>query len=660
MTEPNTMPHQPEILAPAGNKASFLAAVAAQADAVYCGLKVFSARMEAKNFTLEEFIDLVHLAHEKGVKVFVTLNSLLKPADLTQAGQMLDLLQRHVKPDAIIVQDLALVPLVKQTGFAGEIHLSTLANVSFAGALRIVRQQLQVNRVVLPRELNIDELKTLARECPPGLDLEVFVHGALCYGVSGRCYWSSYLGGKSSLRGRCVQPCRRRYSQTNGSHRYFSCQDLSVDVLAKVLLSIPRVRTWKIEGRKKGPHYVYYTVCGYRILRDHGGDPQMKKDALQMLDYALGRSGTHYFFLPQRPQNPIDLHRQTGSGLLVGKIKGTAQSTYFNTREELLPGDVLRLGYEDEEAHSIKRIARAVPKGGRLHISPSSQEGFKNGVPVFLTDRREKHLDSMISGLQDQLGQTSASLNMISKFKPVLPPVISRKPKVQEIDVYRSLPKSLPLGRLGIWLSRQAIKKVSGKTASRIWWWLPPTIWPDNEQTVNDDVQAAVKSGARSFVLNAPWQIAFFKTSHGFDLWAGPFCNLANPLAIAAIEPMGFSGAIVSPELGGEDFLQLPQQSPIPLGIVAAGNWPLCVARSAAEEIQLEKPFASPKGEQAWITRYGPDYWIYPNWQLDLGNQKRALQKAGYTLFVNLMEPVPRSVKLKKRKGLWNWEHSLK
>jgi putative protease len=163
MTEPNTMPHQPEILAPAGNKASFLAAVAAQADAVYCGLKVFSARMEAKNFTLEEFIDLVHLAHEKGVKVFVTLNSLLKPADLTQAGQMLDLLQRHVKPDAIIVQDLALVPLVKQTGFAGEIHLSTLANVSFAGALRIVRQQLQVNRVVLPRELNIDELKTLAR-----------------------------------------------------------------------------------------------------------------------------------------------------------------------------------------------------------------------------------------------------------------------------------------------------------------------------------------------------------------------------------------------------------------------------------------------------------------------------------------------------------------
>lgn len=659
MTEPNTILQPPEILAPAGNTASFLAAVAAGADAVYCGLKSFSARMEAKNFAFEEFIELVDLAHEKGVKVFVAFNSLLKSADLTQAGQMLDLLQRHVKPDAIIIQDLALLPLAKQTGFAGEIHLSTLANASFTGALQIIRGQLQVNRVVLPRELNIDELKILARECPPGLGLEVFVHGALCYGVSGRCYWSSHLGGKSSLRGRCVQPCRRRYSQNNETHRYFSCQDLSVDVLAKVLLSIPEVRNWKIEGRKKGPHYVYYTVCGYRLLRDHGQDPQMKKDALQMLERALGRSGTHYFFLPQRPQNPVDLHRQTGSGRLVGKIKGTVQSPYFKTREELLPGDVLRLGYEDEAGHRVKRIARAVPKGGRMHLKPSSKKEFKIGVPVFLTDRRERQLVSMIAGLQGSLGRSAASLNRISKFKPALPPVISRKPKFQEITVYRSLPKSVPRGSIGLWLNGQVIKKISGMAASRIWWWLPPVIWPANEQAVNDGVQAAVQSGARYFVLNAPWQTAFFKTPQDFHLWAGPFCNLANPLALASIESMGFRGAIVSPELGSEDFLQLPQQSPIPLGVVATGNWPLCVARSAARELQLDKPFASPKGEQAWITQYGPDYWIFPNWLLDLGEQKKALQKAGYTLFVKLMEPQPKSVKLKKRKGLWNWDTKL-
>jgi len=650
----------PEILAPAGNKASFLAAIAARADAIYCGMKLFSARMEAKNFTIEEFIALVRLAHKNGVKVFVALNSLLKPDDLAQAGLMLDQLQRQVKPDAIIIQDLALVPLVKQTGFSGEIHVSTLANVSSPGALQVIRQKLQVDRVVLPRELNIDELKALALGCPSGLDLEVFIHGALCYSVSGRCYWSSFLGGKSSLRGRCVQPCRRQYSQDNQIQRYFSCQDLSVDVLVKLLLSIPQIRTWKIEGRKKGPHYVYYTVCAYRMLRDHGRDPKMKKSALQMLDYALGRRSTHYFFLPQRPQNPVDLQGQTGSGMLLGRIKGSRQNPYFNTREELLAGDVLRLGYEDQSGHMIKRITRSVPKGGRMHINPSAKKGLAKGAPVFLTDRREKSLDDMIADLQSQLDQVPNSSGPSAIFKPALPKAFCKKIKLLELPVYRSWSGSISRDPRGIWLSEEAINNSHSQMVSQTRWWLPPVIWPENEEQINDQVQAVIKKGAQYFVLNAAWQIGFFASPKRFNLWAGPFCNLANTLAIAAIDKMGFNGAIVSPELGAEDFLRLPQQSPIPLGIVIAGNWPLCVSRSITPVVQLDQPFASPRGEQAWATRYGPDYWVYPNWKLDLRVHKKALQNAGYSLFVNLIEPVPEKVKMKKRPGIWNWETKLK
>ena len=650
----------PEILAPAGNKASFLAAIAARADAIYCGLKLFSARMEAKNFTLEEFIALVRLAHNKGIKVFAALNALLKPGDLARAGQMLSQLQRKVKPDAIIIQDLALVPMVKQTGFSGEIHLSTLANASFAGALQVIRQKLQVDRVVLPRELNIDELKMLAQHCPSGLDLEVFIHGALCYSVSGRCYWSSFLGGKSSLRGRCVQPCRRRYSQGSQTRRYFSCQDLSVDVLAKLLLSIPQVRTWKIEGRKKGPHYVYHTVCGYRILRDHGRDPQMKKSALQMLDYALGRRSTHYFFLPQRPQSPVDLQGQTGSGRLVGSIKGSRQKPYFTTKDKLLPGDVVRLGYEDQAGHMIKRVARPVPRGGRMHINAPAGKGIAKGAPVFLVDRREKHLDNMIADLQTQLDPVPVSAGRTATFKPVLPLMRAQKKRPLGLPVFRSWSRSIPPGPCGIWLSGEIIKKTSRKRIDKIRWWLPPVIWPENEKQIQNQVQTAINKGARYFVLNAAWQIGFFKASKRISLWAGPFCNLANPLAIASIESMGFNGAIVSPELGAEDFMHLPDNSPIPLGIVVAGNWPLCVARSIAQEIQLNKPFTSPRGEQAWAARYGPDYWVFPNWKVDLRLRQKALQRAGYSLFVELIEPVPKNVKMKKRPGVWNWEHSLK
>jgi len=197
----------PEILAPAGNRASFLAALAAGADAVYCGMKHFSARMMAKNFTLEELASLTRLAHDMGIKVYVAFNSLLKPDDLNKAARLAEALGRWVKPDALIISDLSFVQLVRQTGFSGELHLSTLANVNFPAALNLIRGKLGIDRVVVPRELNIDEVKALAGACPDGLGLEVFIHGALCYAVSGRCYWSSYFGGKSGLRGRCVQPC---------------------------------------------------------------------------------------------------------------------------------------------------------------------------------------------------------------------------------------------------------------------------------------------------------------------------------------------------------------------------------------------------------------------------------------------------------------------
>ena len=144
-------PSHPMILAPAGNKNSFLAALAAGADAVYLGLKYFSARMEAKNFSLEELVPLAQMARDKGIKVHVALNSLLKPDDLDQAGRFLEQLKKRVKPDAIIIQDLSFVQLARQTGFEGGLHLSTLANVSFQTALKHTRNKLGIDRIVVPR-----------------------------------------------------------------------------------------------------------------------------------------------------------------------------------------------------------------------------------------------------------------------------------------------------------------------------------------------------------------------------------------------------------------------------------------------------------------------------------------------------------------------------
>jgi putative protease len=674
------------ILAPAGSRQSFLAALAAGADGIYCGLKTFSARMAANNFTMDELASLGDLARQQGTKLYITLNSLLKPGEPQEAALMVNELVGKVGPDAMIIQDLGFIPLIRRAGFAGEIHLSTLANVTFARALSMVQDTLGVDQVVIPRELDIDEIKQLAQSCPRGLGLEMFIHGALCYGVSGRCYWSSFLGGKSGLRGRCVQPCRRIYRQDEERAKFFSCLDFSVDVLAKVLLDIPQIRTWKIEGRKKGPHYVYYTVTAYRMLRDHGRDPQTKRDALSLLERALGRPGTHYNFLPQRPQNPIRTDAQTGSGMMVGRVKGGGKKAYLAPREALLAGDMLRIGYEDESWHGVQRVGKYVPKHGRLYLNAPKGRGPgpEVGTPVFLVDRIEAALKEKIRGYEGPAaggqgseggkdgGRKRKTVSSDGSFRPPSegsgrPPSIgSRQRKKRrgtrqpsDLTVFRRFVKRRGPGMTGYWLSPETGAAAAGDRSGKIFWWLPPVIWPKEEDAWASLIRRAVGGGARRFVLNAPWQTAFFKEPGTCRLWAGPFCNTANPQALSVLKDLGFSGAVVSPELGEAEVLALPGESPLPLGVVVSGGFPLSISRVLADSIKPETLFASPKGEGAWARRYGNDYWIFPDWKFDLTEKRPALAAAGYELFISMSEPVPRGMGLKKRPGVWNWKVGL-
>ena len=642
--------HTPEILAPAGGPDAFLAALAAGADAVYCGLKNFSARMEADNFSLKELARLTELAHSRGTRVHVTFNTLLKPDEAERVGHLVENLQRYVHPDALIIQDLGVLRIARMAGFEGGLHFSTLANVCSPSALASVHK-LGATRAVLPRELNIDEVRQMAANTPENLELEVFIHGALCYAVSGRCYWSSFLGGRSGLRGRCVQPCRRQYEQFRSSCRFFSCSDLSLDVLTRPLCEISQVSSWKIEGRKKGPHYVFYTVKAYQLLRDHGDDPKARKMAEEYLSQSLGRKSGHYLFLPQRPKLPFD-QEQTGSGLQLGVIRKDGKKTYFMPRQPLLSGDLLRIGYSDQPWHFLYKVRRALPRGGRLDMRLPSRPAPK-GTPVFLVDRREPELLAMMQALEQELAAFDGPDIQPSSFCP--------KP-VQGMKIQKN--KQVPVQTVcfahhfnsrydGAWLD------LDGKfPVGKVWHWLPPVIWPREEKKWQECIARIQKRGGGLFVLNAPWQIELFERVPA-AVWAGPFCNIANAHALLTLKEMGFSGAIVSPELSSENMLALPKMSPLPLGIVLAGFWPLALARIVNPELKQGEPFVSPKKEQAWAIQHDNLTWVYPNWRLDLGEKKRELANAGYSLFVTLDEKVPRSVELRKRPGLWNWDLQL-
>ena len=653
-------------MAPAGDRASFLAAVAAGADAVYLGLKHFSARMQAKNFGLGELAVLVDFAHERGVRVYVAMNVLLKPDDARAAGSLIERLARMVKPDAIILQDLGLIRLARQAGFEGEIHISTLANATHQAALQVAKD-LGASRVVLPRELDLDEIKLMAESCPQGLELELFVHGALCHCVSGRCWWSSFFGGKSGLRGRCVQPCRRLYRQGGAKgkpERLFSCQDLSLDVVTKPLLSVPQVTSWKIEGRKKGPHYVYYIVSAYRMLRDHPNDASARKSAYSLIEQALGRPGTHGRFLPQRPFPPVKPSEETASGLLMGQVKKeSGGKSYIQTRLDLLPGDLLRLGCEDDAWHQTIPLRRRVPKGGRLDI-PRHPSGHLSPAkaPVFLIDRREPELMRILADLEKELAarpvppEKEAAAFVPRSFAPP-----TRHLRL-DMGVYRAMPRSAGKGRagdVGVWLERSALLDVPRPVTSRMWWWLPPVIWPGEEERYRNLLAEARDRGAKMFVLGAPWQAGLFGSREGLRLIGGPFCNLASADTAAQYAELGMEAAFVSSELSGAELLSLPKSSPIPLGIVVGGFWPLGITRILAEEVRLEEPILSPRGEIAWVRKFGPNHWIFPGWELDLSDHRRELEQAGYGLFATMREYWPKFLDQNTRTSVFNWDQGL-
>ena len=650
---------KPEILSPAGDLQCALAAFAAGADAVYLGLKHFSARMQAENFSMRELSQLTQLAHGEGRKVFVALNTLLKPGDPLSAGKLIAKLERDVHPDALIMQDPGAMLLARQAGFSGGLYLSTLANITHPKAFESARK-LGADRVILPRELNIDELRACCDACPEGLAFEIFVHGALCYCVSGRCYWSSYMGGKSGLRGRCVQPCRRVYKQRGRSGRFFSCQDLSLDVLTKVLMTMPQLVSWKIEGRKKGPHYVYHVTAAYRLLADHPGDAEAKQEAEELLTQALSRPRSKSLILPQRPYDPTEPGTETGSGLFAGKItQHPGPKTHYGLKPRfaLMPGDLLRVGYEDEPWHFTSRVTQPVKKGGSLPLHAPPKKSPKPGTAVFLIDRKSPELKGILDEWQKALEACPGSAPDAVDFH-MEPPRGHTRPRPMTITLARTLPQgkggALRGDMSGLWLGPRSLNAVPKGLAPRVSWWLPPVIWPDEEEQWAKLIGQTLRKGGRQFVLGAPWQAEFFPEAQT-ELIAGPFCNPSNSAELQVYEQMGIKGAIVSPELSGKDMLSLPRQSPIPLGVVLYGYWPMGLSRLPLSGVRPGEAFSSPKGENFWARKQGQNTWIFPGWPLDIRKQKDGLMEAGYSLFVLMRDEPPKAVPPAKRDSQFNW-----
>lgn len=316
-----------ELLAPAGSFESLKAAVLSGADAVYLGGGKYNARINAGNFSGDDLVRALDYAHERGVKVYITLNTLLKNSELKDALDFLAYARQN-GADAVIVQDLGLLRLIKKYIPDIPIHASTQMTASCSATVEALAD-LGVKRVVLSRELSLSEIKSIYQKT--NMELEVFVHGALCVCYSGQCLMSGFIGGRSGNRGLCAQPCRLPWavSRNNGSYSGYlyllSTRDLmALDLLPE--LKDAGVASLKIEGRMKSPEYVAIVTSVYRkyidLLEQSEKNFTVDEKDREKLLQAFNRGGfTQSYLLSEKSSRKlIYTGHPKNQGIYIGEV----------------------------------------------------------------------------------------------------------------------------------------------------------------------------------------------------------------------------------------------------------------------------------------------------------------------------------------------------
>lgn len=331
-----------EVLSPSGDKESFYAAISSGANAIYLGLDKFSARAYAKNFSLDNLKEYVDYAHLRNVKIYVTMNTILFDEELEEAYKTVDKLA-EIGVDAIIVQDLTLLNYIATKYKSIEAHASTQTGIDDYYSAKLLKD-LNVKRVVFARETSLETLKEVKNKL--NIEIETFVHGALCVAYSGNCLMSSMIGDRSGNRGRCAGCCRQIYTlidETNDKEikkgYLLSMKDLNTADYLKNMLFID---SFKIEGRIKEPSYVSSVTSTYRKLVDN------EKVNVTNLDKVFNRTYTKGYINNEKVNNITNIERPNNYGYLIGEIaKINKNKVWIRLFKELNKGDQIRIESED-------------------------------------------------------------------------------------------------------------------------------------------------------------------------------------------------------------------------------------------------------------------------------------------------------------------------
>lgn len=579
-----------ELLAPAGNIESLDAAIGEGADAVYLGLKSFNARLRTSNFAWNQFEAAVDALHKRNKKIYVTVNTVSEEKETERLYRFLSYLH-EVGPDALIVQDYAIMRMCQEFFPDMELHASTQMNVESSSAIRLLQKN-GIKRVVLARELGLEEIKKIKNET--GAELEVFVHGALCVSESGLCLFSSFLGGKSANRGMCTQACRRFYTaQVPGGIKqgyYFSPCDLQlIDKIPDLIEA--GVNSFKIEGRMKSAEYVGSVVSAYRYVIDHYKED--KKGAIaagkRMLASDFARSKTSYWYnfsdyeesVKNVASKILNPNQAGGTGIYLGKIAGTkpASKELINAfRENNVSSEQIRIqmaylkggSYEPDPGDSI-RLHKKDDTGRVSHKirSVEIEENFEKrwiDIPSSFSIGDEVYLLQIKTGskrysrvLPNDIGkyrkQPKDEILPILDVTPVQKKELSYFPdgiyvqlsSISDIFVAQGIN---PVRIIIEYNSETSFDLLNHKTVlpfskKQIYISLDPFCSAACEDKLIQELDILIKDGFSNFVVNNIAHIQILK-SKNVNLIAGPYLYTFNRWAVSWLENQNI-GAFIMP-----------------------------------------------------------------------------------------------------------------
>lgn len=617
---------KPELLLPVGNIEAFYAALEAKADAIYLGLRSFNARSRASNFSPWQLGSMIKIARKNKVKVYITLNTVIKNGEINKLADTLFVLSQ-IKPDAIIIQDWGVYFLARRFFPALELHASTqMGNHNSAGVAHAA--QMGFERVVLARELTRTELEQIAtkKQC----ELELFIHGALCYSFSGMCLFSSFLGGAGANRGLCAQPCRRIYTRHKEESYFFSLKDNQlIDQLPYIQqLGIDSL---KVEGRMKPAEYVFQVGTAYRQAID---DPKKRETAKALLNYDLGREKTEYF-LGKKVNDAIT--QSANTGLFLGTVSSVVNETVtFESELDINPSCRLRFRNKTDDRQSVINVGQLERKQKRYTLT-TSERSIQPGDEVYLAGLKLKfHAKIKTDGIKINDRCPKGKLNQLRNT------ILHKKSNRDKITVYLrvdsldwlKLLHTEDFHELILNLSRSEWEKFNPrlsfiqKNKQHLWIELPKFIPEGTISFYKEQLQKMKNSGINNFSISHLSQISILPKDARFI--SNENVYLFNDAAIQVVKELGATAHIYPLE---NDIVNLSKGSDRE-GIIPMYIYPHLFYSRMPVKAEKEEYFSDKTGERfRKIVRDGITM-VVPEKPVSLLQYRSKLERYGFSRYL--------------------------